>query len=65
MWQKLSTYFEEIRGERSHERIAEWFQWLAERLEEQEARDPIEPAHTKHAAWKPATRDRHGIRHQA
>ncbi|NIN72605.1 MAG: DUF4760 domain-containing protein [Gemmatimonadetes bacterium] len=53
LWRKLSAYFEEIRVERSHERIAEWFQWLAERLEEQEAKAATRPAHERFAAWKP------------
>jgi hypothetical protein len=65
MWRKLSTYFEEIREERSHERIAEWFQWLAERLEEEEARAPIEPAHKRFAEWKPRPRNRRGLERQS
>jgi hypothetical protein len=58
MWRKLRVYYEEIRQERSHERIAEWFQWLAERLEEHEARAPIQPAHKRFADWEPPTRYR-------
>ncbi|UCC83872.1 MAG: hypothetical protein JSW46_02755 [Gemmatimonadota bacterium] len=65
MWRKLRIYFEEIREERSHERIAEWFQWLAERLEEEEARAPIQPAHKRFADWKPPPRNRHGLKHQS
>ncbi len=58
MWRKLRVYFEEIREERSHERIAEWFQWLAERLEEHEARVPTRPAQQRFADWAPPTRYR-------
>jgi hypothetical protein len=57
MWRKLRPYFEEIREERSHERIAEWFQWLAERLEEQEARIPTQPAQKRFADWEPPTKN--------
>jgi hypothetical protein len=56
MWRKLHVYFEEIREEQSYERIAEWCQWLAERLEEHEARGPAQPAHKRFADWKPPTR---------
>ncbi|UCC73974.1 MAG: hypothetical protein JSV86_05295 [Gemmatimonadota bacterium] len=55
MWRKLRTYFEETRVERCHERIAEWFQWLAERLEEQEAIAASQPAHVRFADWQPRT----------
>ena len=58
MWRKLRTYFEEIREDRSHERIAEWFQWLAERLAEHEGRTPTLPAHERFADWQPPTRYR-------
>jgi len=55
MWRKLRVYFEGIREERSHERIAEWFQWLAERFEEHEARAPTQPAQKRFADWEPRT----------
>ncbi|UCF18635.1 MAG: DUF4760 domain-containing protein [Gemmatimonadota bacterium] len=53
MWRKLAIWAEELRRERSHERYAEWFQWLAERIEEHEAREATLPAHKKLATWEP------------
>jgi hypothetical protein len=55
MWRKLHVYYEEVREERSHERIAEWFQWLAERLEEHEAIAPTQAAQQRFADWEPPT----------
>jgi hypothetical protein len=42
-----------LRKEQSRETVYEWFQWLAERLQEQPGFDTIEGAHMKHRDWKP------------
>ncbi len=53
MWRKLGVWADEQRRERSHERYAEWFQWLAERIAEHEAREATPPAHKRLASWEP------------
>jgi hypothetical protein len=53
MWRKLGVWASEVRRERNHERYAEWFQWLAERIEEHEARQASQPAHKRPAHWGP------------
>ncbi len=50
-WQKLKGH---VMGERSmleRDTIAEWFQWLAERLAERESQMPPVPAHIAHKHW--------------
>jgi hypothetical protein len=53
LWRKLAAWVEELRKEQSRETVYEWFQWLAERLQEQPGFDTIEGAHMKHRDWKP------------
>lgn len=50
-WRKLERYVEESREALDRETYFEWFQWLAERIEEREAATPPEPAHVAHADW--------------
>jgi len=52
-WGALRVWVEEVRGQRSDERYGEWFQWLAERLQEYNEKTSLEPAHKRFAAWKP------------
>lgn len=52
-WQKLKHYFLEERAEQKRETIGEWFQWLAERLGEQEVTVGRVPAHIAYKTWKP------------
>jgi hypothetical protein len=52
-WRKLERYVKEERAARGRETLLEWFQWLAERMTEREARAPVVPAHQAHADWKP------------
>lgn len=50
-WRKLKGH---VMGERSllqRDTIEEWFQWLAERLEEMESKTPPVPAHIAHKDW--------------
>lgn len=50
-WQKLQNYFIEEREENQRETIGEWFQWLAERLEEREDKSARIAAHIAHKNW--------------
>jgi hypothetical protein len=50
-WEKLRGYVEGERAEQRRETIAEWFQWLAERMREREAVTPPVPAHIAHRDW--------------
>jgi hypothetical protein len=53
MWRKLKSWSEDMREEREHDRFAEWFQWLAERLEENEEAVHSGPAYRRCSKWKP------------
>jgi hypothetical protein len=51
-WNKLKGH---IIGERSllgRHTIEEWFQWLTERLQERESKEPAVPAYIAHKKWK-------------
>jgi hypothetical protein len=50
-WNKLGRYFADEREQHQRETIGEWFQWLAERLEENEATTPRVAAHIAHKNW--------------
>jgi hypothetical protein len=51
-WRKLRRYVEELRRIGGRETYFEWFQWLAERLADQETQlEPI-PAHIEHRDWQ-------------
>ena len=53
LWRKLRNYAFALREELDDEAAFEWFQWLAERLEDYQARDPL-PAYEAHKDWVPA-----------
>jgi len=53
LWRKLERWVVVLRGEIGNDAAFEWFQWLAERLEEYEVYDPL-PAHIAHRGWLPA-----------
>jgi hypothetical protein len=50
---KLATWMREVRKEQSHDSFAEWFQWLAERLGEQDAEKNANPAYRRYVDWRP------------
>lgn len=52
-WQKLEHYLQEFRAYVQRDSALEWFQWLAERLLECEAKQPALPAYLAHRDWKP------------
>ena len=53
VWRKLLPWAEESRSRQGQEMRWEWFQWLAERLEEN-GRTGQSPAHELHRDWEPA-----------
>ncbi len=53
LWKKLEHWVYDLREEVGNEEAFEWFQWLAELLEE--LSDPNEkPAFVAHKSWRPA-----------
>ena len=53
LWRKLERWATALRDELGDEAAFEWFQWLAERLEHYQPRDP-HPAYEAHKDWMPA-----------
>ena len=50
-WQKLGTYVDDLRTDLDRSTLFEWFQWLADRMQEREkTRSPV-PAHIAHKDW--------------
>ena len=52
LWRKLENWAIALRDELGDEAAFEWFQWLAERLEDYQPRDP-DPAYEAHKDWMP------------
>jgi hypothetical protein len=52
-WRKLQRYVEEYRAQLQRDTMFEWFQWLAERMQEREALTPPLPAHIGCRNWRP------------
>jgi hypothetical protein len=53
MWRKLGPWVETVRQEQDHRSFAEWFQWLAEQLQRENAQKETYPAHERYASWRP------------
>lgn len=53
LWRKLAPWVQMLREEQNEPAVFEWFQWLAERLDDNDAPD-AEPAYVSHKAWEPA-----------
>jgi hypothetical protein len=53
LWRKLENWAIALRDELGDDAAFEWFQWLAERLEDYQPRDP-HPAYKAHKDWMPA-----------
>ena len=53
LWRKLEGWALALRDELGDEAAFEWFQWLAERLEDYQPRNP-HPAYETHKDWMPA-----------
>jgi len=52
-WRKLERYVKEERVARGRDTLLEWFQWLAERMQERESKVPVVPAYRAHTDWQP------------
>lgn len=52
-WRKLRGYFAEQREEQDRGTIAEWFEWLADRMADRESREAPVPAQIAHRNWRP------------
>ena len=52
LWRKLENWTDSIRDEVQMPHAFEWFQWLAERLQEHQQEDWI-PAYRRETRWKP------------
>ena len=50
-WRKLNVFVAEDRTALGRETVWEWFQWLAERMEERERASTPVPAHIAHRNW--------------
>ena len=51
-WRKLQPWIEQLRIEQNHPLFVEWFQWLAERLEERNRLEQV-PAYRRFKNWQP------------
>jgi hypothetical protein len=51
-WGRLKNYTAESRVGSDRKTMSEWFQWLAERLEDQHARNGREAAYEQHRHWR-------------
>lgn len=52
-WRKLRRYVGEYRAQLQRDTYMEWFQWLAERMQEREAQTPPVPAYVACRTWRP------------
>ncbi len=52
-WRKLKPWLERERAKSGFPRLGEWFQWLAERVEEHEGRSEDVAAHVAYRDWRP------------
>ena len=51
-WGRLKNYIQDSRREKIRESLSEWFQWLAERLQENQARNGQRVAYEQHRHWR-------------
>ncbi len=52
-WARLNQYTQDSRAESNRNTMSEWFQWLAERLDEHHTRYGRPPAYEQYRAWRP------------
>ena len=50
-WRKLRTFVEQDRRDLDRATVWEWFQWLAERMQERESKEAPIPAQIAHRDW--------------
>jgi hypothetical protein len=53
LWYKLERWTLESRAEQSRDNVYEWFQWLADRLQELPEFRTAPPAYAARRDWKP------------
>ena len=52
-WVRLNQYMQDSRAESDRKTMSEWFQWLAERLDEHHTRYGRPPAYEQYRDWRP------------
>jgi hypothetical protein len=52
-WDRTRAWAEGYRRASGSEKFNEWFQWLAERMEERYRGEAAEPAFRRHPSWRP------------
>ena len=52
-WRKLHRYVDEVRADLKRDTMMEWYQWLAEHLEELERTEGRVAAYVRERDWKP------------
>jgi hypothetical protein len=52
-WARLNQYMQDSRAESDRKTMSEWFQWLAERLDEHHKRYGRPPAYEQYREWRP------------
>ncbi len=52
-WARLNQYTQDSRAESDRNTMSEWFQWLAERLDEHHTRYGRPPAYEQYRVWRP------------
>jgi len=50
-WRKLSRWVEDFREETQRPTMAEWFEWLVDRMRERVSIEPPVPAYITHRDW--------------
>jgi hypothetical protein len=50
---KLKLWLDDVRREQDQPSFGEWFQWIAERMQEHAKDKNAKPAHVEHARWRP------------
>jgi len=51
-WVRLNQYMQDSRAESDRKTMSEWFQWLAERLDEEHVRHGRLPAYEQYRHWR-------------
>ena len=51
-WTRLNQYMQDSRADSDRKTMGEWFQWLAERLDERHTRDGRPPAYEQYRHWQ-------------
>ena len=52
-WERLDRYTQDSRADSDRNTMSEWFQWLAERLDEHHKRYGRPPAYEQYREWQP------------